>query len=107
ARLLVVSGPTIRVAHEALLRAWPRAQALIAEDMELLRARGRAEQAMLRWQSEKEAPDFLLPRGRSLAEARELLQARQGELGQDLTRFIEASAAADEERRQAELAAER
>jgi WD40 repeat protein len=107
ARLLVVSGATVRVAHEALLRAWPRAARLIAEDMELLRTRARAEQAMTRWLAEKEAPDFLLPRGRSLAEAHELLEARRGELGQGLVRFIEASMAADEERRQAELAAER
>jgi WD40 repeat protein len=107
ARLLVVSGPTIRVAHEALLRAWPRAATLIAEDKELLRARARAEQAMHRWLAEQEAPDFLLPRGRSLAEAMELLEARRDEMGADLVRFIEASAAADEARRQAELAAER
>lgn len=107
ARLLVVSGATVRVAHEALLRAWPRAQGLIAQDMDLLRARARAEQAMARWQAEKDAADFLLPRGRSLAEAQELLEARRDELGHDLIRFIEASAAADDERRQSELAAER
>ncbi|MBV9549723.1 MAG: AAA family ATPase [Alphaproteobacteria bacterium] len=107
ARLLVVSGDSIRVAHEALLRAWPRAAALIAEDRELLRVRARAEQAMHRWLGEQEAADFLLPRGRSLAEAMELLEARRPELGQDLVRFIESSAAADEARRQAELAAER
>ncbi len=111
ARLLVVSNdrgePTVRVAHEALLRAWPRAAALIAEDLDLLRARARAEQAMVRWLAEDEAVDFLLPRGRSLAEAVELLTERRDELSRELIRFIEASSAADEARRQAELATER
>jgi len=108
ARLLVVSDDrSVKVAHEALLHAWPRAAALIAEDRDLLRARARAEAAMLRWRAEGAAEDYLLPRGRPLAEAAELLAARRDELSPDLVGFIEASTAADEARRQAELAVER
>ena len=50
ARLLVRRGrnrrvheSVVRVAHEALLRHWPRVQQWLVEDMEFLRARGRVE----------------------------------------------------------------
>ena len=111
ARLLVVSGgaagATVKVAHEALLRAWPRARALIAQDSDLLRARARAELAMARWKAEDRNPDLLLPHGRPLGEAVELLAARREELHTDLADYITTSAAADSARRDAELAAQR
>jgi tetratricopeptide (TPR) repeat protein len=106
ARLLIADAQEsgIRVAHDALLSAWPRAAALIAADREMLRTRSRVEIAARRWAQEGRLPDFLLPAGRPLAEAVEL-RAKQGDtLDATATAFIAASQDAEAARQAAEAA---
>jgi len=77
ARLLVSSAaagtPEFGVAHEALLRRWPRAIAWIAQHRALLQARTRLAAVAARWLEERHSHDLLLPEGRQLDEARQLL----------------------------------
>ena len=90
----------VRVAHDALLSAWPRASDIIAAERETLRTRGRVEAAARRWIEEGRDPDFLLPPGRPLAEAAELISAPGG-LDPDAAALVAASQAADDNRRSA------
>jgi WD40 repeat protein/energy-coupling factor transporter ATP-binding protein EcfA2 len=97
ARLLVSSGDQggteIRVAHEALFTHWSRAKNQILQDRELIQIRSRVSVWAHRWQKERRPPDLLLPEGKPLAEALELLQAFPGELEESETEFIKASQA--------------
>jgi tetratricopeptide (TPR) repeat protein len=104
ARLLVADGDRalIHLAHEALISSWPRARDLIAANRDFLRARARIEAAASQWEAEHRDADFLLPPGRPLAEAAEMLVERRDALAGELVAFIEASAAAEAERREAE-----
>ncbi len=109
ARLLVVGdmggGGQVRIAHEALLRHWPRLAELLDRDRDFLRARGRVEEAAERWALEARSEDFLLRDGGPLVEARVLLE-RRDELDSLLADYIDASvAAADAARREREAAA--
>src|SRR5262249_17584958 len=104
ARLLVADGDRalIHLAHEALISSWPRARDLIAANRDFLRARARIEAAASQWEAERRHADFLLPPGRPPAEAAEMLAERREALADELVAFIEASAAAEAERREAE-----
>jgi tetratricopeptide (TPR) repeat protein len=90
----------VRVAHDALLSAWPRASDIIAAEREMLRTRGRVEAAARRWIEERRDADFLLPPGRPLAEAADLIHAPGG-LDPDAAALVIASQAADDDRRSA------
>ena len=72
--------PVIRVAHEALLRHWPRLKNWIEENRDFLRLRARIENAALIWDEEQRSEDFLLPRGKPLLEATQLQKARSVDL---------------------------
>lgn len=71
--------PAIVIAHEALLRAWPRAAGWLLESRDDLRLRARLSESAARWDSEGRRRDLLLPSGRLLDEARELSR-RRGDL---------------------------
>lgn len=60
------------VAHEALLRQWPRVVDWIADHRQALNTRSRLEGFARRWAAEGRRADLLLPRGRLLEEARAL-----------------------------------
>lgn len=102
ARLLVAEThgevTSLRIAHDALLTAWPQAATLIAADLEALRTRARLEQAARRWADEAHDPDLLLPPGRPLAEALDLRTAQPDSLDARCLAFVEASEAADQAR---------
>ncbi|MBB4133292.1 winged helix-turn-helix domain-containing protein [Xanthomonas sp. 3075] len=68
---LVAGEPGFAVAHEALLRQWPRAAEWIHENRRLLQARKRLQQAAHRWAADGRRTDHLLNSGRPLSEARE------------------------------------
>ncbi|MBD4608122.1 AAA family ATPase [Xanthomonas citri pv. citri] len=68
---LVAGEPGFAVAHEALLRQWPRAAEWIHENRRLLQARKRLQLAAQRWATEGRRSDHLLNSGRPLSEARE------------------------------------
>ncbi len=101
ARLVVSAGtpagPVLRLAHEALIRHWPRLSGLIAGDREFLRARMRLQEDRGRWEIEARSPDLLLPPGKRLAEGAEILSTRRDDLDADTAAFIEASVARDRE----------
>lgn len=65
ARLLTADDGEVRLAHEALLTAWPRLAGWIEEDREALRVHGRLAAAARHWQ-ESGADDDLLYRGAQL-----------------------------------------
>jgi eukaryotic-like serine/threonine-protein kinase len=102
ARLVIVDGieanVTLRVAHEALLAHWPRLARLIEEHRDFLIMRRRLQSDAAAWHRAERHPDFLLPPGRRLAEAQELLATRAAELGHEIVDYAEASSAADAER---------
>jgi tetratricopeptide (TPR) repeat protein len=80
ARLLVASSgadgaAVVSLAHEALLQFWPRVKTWVDEDRELLLVHSRLEAATREWERQGRRADLLLPRGKPLAEARELVGA--------------------------------
>jgi eukaryotic-like serine/threonine-protein kinase len=99
ARLLIAShqeggGAVVSWAHDALLWRWERLQKWIERNRELLRARGRLATAAARWQAEPDKKaDLLLPEGKQLAEAREVLQAPGLDLTPTEQAFVRASMA--------------
>ena len=95
-RLLVSDETTggevvVRLAHEALLSHWPRAQAIVAADREFLASRARVQAEARRWLAESRSADLLLPPGKRLAEAEELLTERADELDPDVRDYVRAS----------------
>lgn len=75
---LFVSGlhggtPTFGIAHEALLRRWPRVVAWIETHRDALQLRTRVGQQAARWHAGGRARDLLLPRGTQANQARSLL----------------------------------
>ncbi|HEY3887017.1 MAG TPA: hypothetical protein VGL73_00480 [Caulobacteraceae bacterium] len=96
-------GPTLRLAHEALLQHWPRLSALIAAESDFLGSRRRLQREALVWERETRHDDFLLPHGRRLTEAADLLANRGAHLEAETVAFIKASQIAAT----AKLAAER
>jgi DNA-binding winged helix-turn-helix (wHTH) protein/tetratricopeptide (TPR) repeat protein/energy-coupling factor transporter ATP-binding protein EcfA2 len=76
ARLFVAecdgNRPVYRVAHEALLRQWPRAVDWTRDNRRLLQARERLRHAAARWAREDHRDDHLLNPGRPLSEAQEV-----------------------------------
>jgi len=99
-----VSGGALRLAHEALLTRWPTLAALIAEHRDFLAARRRLDRDAANWERSGRHDDFLLPPGRRLAEADEIVARRRAELEPGSVAFAEASS---EKARAAVEAAER
>ena len=103
ARLLVTDtdegGQAVfTVAHEAVLREWPRARVAVAQDLEFLRIRARLALDRLRWEEshrdvKQRDRGLLLPEGRRLIEAEELLTKHRADLDQPTIGFIAASTA--------------
>lgn len=61
--------PVVSIAHEALLRHWPRVRDWLEENRDLLRARARLASSAERWSLEQRRRDLLLSAGRPLDEA--------------------------------------
>ncbi|GAB3438733.1 winged helix-turn-helix domain-containing protein [Massilia solisilvae] len=80
------------VAHEALLRRWPRAANWIASHRGGLQVRSRIAQWTARWAVEGRSSDLLLPPGKQLDEARELLSMSELSLSALERELIDASA---------------
>ena len=106
ARLLVKHGdptPQVRVAHEALLRSWPRARQYLEADANDLQLRYRLEEQSDLWSATRDVSRLLSP-GLPLSEAQDLLGRRGDELNPTTVELINASRAAyedelDQERR--------
>jgi WD40 repeat protein len=111
ARLLVVETgkandqkAEVTVAHEALFEHWATLKnLLLAERHDLILPRARVAASHERWRAENRAGDFLLPPGKQLSEAEQLLAEYREELTPELKAYIAASMAqahAQQKRRQ-------
>ena len=105
-RLLVTgwdraARPTVEVAHEALIRTWPRLRGWIDANRDKLRSRAAVLQAKAEWEQHGRREDLLLPSGFQLERARTLLED-PGDLSiADIEEFIALSSAReDAERKQ-------
>lgn len=98
-----VSGrEMVEVGHEALIREWDTLKEWVNADREFLRTTERVKVSMRAWYEESGNKDErLLPPGRPLEEARELLDREDKEIG-DLRDFVQASIAKDEARQEDE-----
>ncbi|HET8569642.1 MAG TPA: BTAD domain-containing putative transcriptional regulator [Candidatus Limnocylindria bacterium] len=107
ARLLTVSEGTVDVAHEALIREWPRLRRWLEDDREALRSRRELTRAALDWNRLGRDAGALY-RGARLAQAVELAAQRADDLN-DLERaYVDASIAqAEAETREREQVRER
>jgi tetratricopeptide (TPR) repeat protein len=92
------AGKILRLAHEALLVNWPLLAKLIAEHRDFLVIRRRLQADATIWEDHKRHDDFLLPSGRRIAEAEELLSQRRAELDPEIVAFAESSIIAERER---------
>lgn len=88
ARLLVVEGEMVRLAHEALITHWPRAAEQIATDRDDIERRARIEQATANWERQGRDGSLLLQRGLALSEAEDLLARRRDELPPALVDYV-------------------
>jgi WD40 repeat protein/transcriptional regulator with XRE-family HTH domain len=104
-------GPTVEVAHEALIREWGRLRGWLEEDREFLLWGQRLRAALHQWEASQGDEGALL-RGAPLAEAENWYNQRQADLSQAERDFIHAGldlreqrAAEREAQRQRELEA--
>jgi eukaryotic-like serine/threonine-protein kinase len=81
------------VAHEALLRVWPRVVKWVRDNRDFLRQRARLSHALEQWKTRERHEDYLLARGLPLAEAESLLKQHEAALGEDEVAYICASRA--------------
>ena len=89
-RLLTISAGSVEVAHEALLREWPRLRGWIEEDREGLRIHRRVTAAAEEWGRLHEDEDALY-RGTHLTEALEWRASRHPALNPLEREFLDAS----------------
>ena len=95
-RLLTAGESTVEVAHEALLREWPRLRDWLDEDAEGRRLRLYLTQAAAQWETALRDPSELL-RGPRLAASLDWTATHGRELNSLEREFIAASRAAGEE----------
>ncbi|MEM8746464.1 MAG: AAA family ATPase, partial [Actinomycetota bacterium] len=93
--------PTVEVAHEALLREWPRLTDWLTEDAETLRSVDRIRAAATTW-DEAGRQDTDLYRGDRLAQAEELARATPDRLRPLDREFVEVSREASDATRRRE-----
>ena len=104
----------VTLAHESLLRVWPRALAWAAQNRDFLRTRARLRIALKAWEDEtartdgKGRPDeLLLPEGKPLEDARDISRSYAEDLTTEEHNFVRVSVEYHQERRDRELALER
>ncbi|GAB2919546.1 nSTAND1 domain-containing NTPase [Rheinheimera gaetbuli] len=83
--------PCFSIAHEALLRRWPRATAWISEHHDSLSVKSRLLHLSQRWRAEQQNSAYLLAEGKPLQEALLLQQNRLFQLDSEESEFIHAS----------------
>jgi DNA-binding winged helix-turn-helix (wHTH) protein/tetratricopeptide (TPR) repeat protein len=88
---LVGGAPVFGIAHDAILRRWPRMTGWIAAHRIALGVRSRLAQHAARWADEGRSADLLLPGGKPLDEALALKDASAWSLSDDEEELIAAS----------------
>ena len=81
----------MEVAHEALIRHWSELRKWIDAEREFLRSWARLRATARHWEEEGRRRDLLLPEGRLLAEAEDLLLCHESELDPDGIAYARAS----------------
>jgi WD40 repeat protein len=94
------------VAHEALLRAWPRLADWLREERDFLVCKGDTERAQRRWLAMGQVDKALLT-GFDLARAEEWLPTRSEDLSPEVTAFVQSSTAADRATKERQLRLQR
>ncbi|MYN42524.1 AAA family ATPase [Duganella sp. FT109W] len=84
-------APTFGIAHEALLRRWPRVVEWIEEHRQALQIRSRISAQANRWQDSGRKRDMLLPSGTQTNQARQLLATSSFGLTPQEQSFIQSS----------------
>ncbi len=82
----------VSVAHEALLRHWPRLVAWVEENRMFLNTRTRVASRMADWVEKNKSDDYLIPRGPSLSAAESILTGHLASLDPLEIEFIGKSA---------------
>lgn len=90
ARLIVTQQNTVEVAHEALIREWPRLRGWLEENREGLRLHRQLTESTQEWIALRRDPD-LLYRSARLTQAREWATVHAGELNALECEFLDAS----------------
>lgn len=103
ARLVTTGHDTAEVAHEALIREWPRLREWLSQDRESLRLHRQLTEAAQEWELLERDPGALY-RGSRLAQAREWESSYANALNAHERAFLEASQA-EQEREELEQAA--
>jgi DNA-binding SARP family transcriptional activator/WD40 repeat protein len=93
----VTRGPTVEVAHEALIRAWPRYRGWIDERRDDLRTERRLEAAVAEWRGAGEDPSLLISGGR-LAHYEHWVDATEVRLTAEEQTFLVESSRRERER---------
>ncbi|MGQ0778016.1 MAG: WD40 repeat domain-containing protein [Pseudonocardiales bacterium] len=102
ARLVTLDEDTVEVAHEALIRCWPRLRRWLDEDRDALRVHRRLTEAADEWETLGRDPGALY-RGARLAVAREWIKGRDERFNELERTFL----AVSDDRERDELAAVR
>jgi DNA-binding winged helix-turn-helix (wHTH) protein len=84
-------APAFGIAHEALLRRWPRVVDWVEQHRQALQIRSRISAQARRWQDSGRQRDMLLPSGTQTNQAREILQQGALSFTTQEQSFIQAS----------------
>ncbi|WP_373991849.1 transcriptional regulator [Duganella sp. BuS-21] len=84
-------APAFGLAHEALLRRWPRVVAWIEQHRQALQVRSRISAQAKRWQDSGRKRDMLLPSGTQTNQARQLLESSSLSLSPQEQQFIQSA----------------
>ena len=88
---LHAGAPAFGIAHEALLRRWPRVVAWIDEHRQALQTRSRISAQAKRWQDSGRKRDMLLPSGTQANQARQLIKTTGFSFTQQEQDFVQTS----------------
>ncbi|WP_370943697.1 helix-turn-helix domain-containing protein [Amycolatopsis sp. cg5] len=94
ARLITLDEHGIDIAHEALIRSWPRLREWLTEDREALRVHRRLTEATEAWEA-LDHDSGSLYRGTRLAIAQDWVTTHEGVLSKKERRFLDDSSAAE------------
>lgn len=83
----------VRLVHLRLIWQWRRLGRILADTARLSASRERLENDLLRWLQAGSPDKLLIPAGRQLDYAQELVRETGGDLPQDMVQFVGASAA--------------
>jgi hypothetical protein len=95
--------PVVSVAHEALLRHWPRLRDWIDQNAGMLRAKARLSAATALWVEQARLDSLLLPEGAPLTDAQKLVARSRASLSDDERAYVAASTARAKGTRQGRL----